>query len=512
MANYTLELIYPKAVGAVSTGLDADNRCYFAYPGLTYALQVCAIGGDYPYTYALSNAPAGMTIDADTGLITWVNPQTGTHADLVVTVTDTAAATDQETWTIVCGTAGWFFVDAVNGSDAAAGTLAAPWQTLAGVYDNLPPNGRCYFRQGTYTLANIPVVNADNINGEERVEWNNGTRGTIWIAYPGETPTIDFEYEGTGPPYNTGDSVPRIQFNSDAVYLDGFTTTRSMAVGFQFLRSNRRGVHVRRMTMSDHGPGIDGGNSAFLMWGQLYGGGGVPDTQGYGDVVYECTLSDVLVDATHLKLYSWWKGLIHGCAIANGSSREDIAVKADCTQFTIRACTLTDASIGGNQDSHNVGEETSGEICFNNLERAVTGSEGGALLIGVDKVDDIIGPHYVYRNTIRGLIRLEDVVTGDGPYVFHNNVIVNAEGAQSPWPFVTEATITDASRVQITTSATPTGTENLAGAAADGLVDANGLLTGAARTAYLGLMGHELAASAAEQPLVVGVGRAGGWL
>src|SRR6267378_2125792 len=67
-ASYTLEIIQPRA------GLSSANRYYKAYPGLLYDVQLLAIGGKYPYHFSLLSAPAGMTIDANSGVISWPSP------------------------------------------------------------------------------------------------------------------------------------------------------------------------------------------------------------------------------------------------------------------------------------------------------------------------------------------------------------------------------------------------------------------------------------------------------
>ena len=62
-ANYPLELTN------IGPSLASNNRIYRAYPGLEYNIRAAVIGGDYPYSFTLSNAPAGMTINAQTGPI-----------------------------------------------------------------------------------------------------------------------------------------------------------------------------------------------------------------------------------------------------------------------------------------------------------------------------------------------------------------------------------------------------------------------------------------------------------
>jgi len=513
--RYPLTVIYPLPSGIAGTGVDPTNRCLFAYTGLDYDIQVAAVGGVYPYLYELSNEPAGMTVDAFTGVITWTNPQT-TATDVTVRVTDTKGSQSTATWSISVGTSGWYFVDAVNGNahstngGSGTGTLANPWLTLDDVYDGSSAGSRVYFRTGTYTPLGLPSSSVDDINGEERVDWNDNTRSTIWLAYPNESPVIDYGYVGTGYPYNTGDSVPRFRLSGDAVYLDGFTTTRSMTMAFQLGRGSRYGVHIRRVTMGTHGPGINGGNSAHLMWMQMYASGESHDTPAFGDVIHSCSFSGI-DDSTAtnagncaLKLYSWMRGLIADSDFSDiDTGPEDeaaIAIKSNVSQVEVRGCTfssdMTTICIGGNMhnalDDEFEDEQTFGQIRFCNVK----GGASHGLTIGHQSGPDF-GPWYVERNTFQCSVLVDELDSTDSQIIFERNVIVNADGSGTPWRFIQDGPgNTDTSKVTLNISSnpelSPTGVENLAGASSDAITDADGELQGAYRTAFLGTHGHEI--------------------
>jgi hypothetical protein len=499
-SQYPLEILYPKAVAAAPSGLDANNRCFFAYTGLTYTIRAAAMGGSYPYTWSLSNAPAGMSINSSTGVITWTNP-TATASNIQVTCSDSASGTASETWSITVGTSGWYFVDAVNGNahstngGTGTGTAANPWLTLDDVYDGSTANSRVYFRAGTYTVANIPTFsNSGGAGtpyelGEEYIDWRDTSRATNWIAYPGDAqPVIDYGYIGTGFPYNTGDSKPRVLLQSNATALIGLKFINSMTMAFQFARTNRRGVYVWDCDFVNTGPGINGGNSAFLMWKALYGSGPTytPGTQAYGDVVIGCLFNDCDGVATTggnsvWKMYSMLRPLFYDNDISDTTENvEACAYKADISQFTIRKnqfSNIGETAISGNMDTHlendGGGEETFGDICYNYVADAVL----SGLDIGNAKVSTPIGRVDVYRNTFVCPIRIENLVTADGPYVLSKNAIQNADGAQSPWPHIQDTSITDSSRVTLD--------DNTAGAS--GIVDGSGNLID---TSKLGTHGH----------------------
>ena len=67
-ATYPLEIIAPQP------GLDLNSRWYRAYPGLAYRVPVGVFGGAYPFVYSLAEHPEGMTIDAHSGVIDWLDP------------------------------------------------------------------------------------------------------------------------------------------------------------------------------------------------------------------------------------------------------------------------------------------------------------------------------------------------------------------------------------------------------------------------------------------------------
>ena len=160
-ANYPLELISPRAVGtSPSSGLAAmpsGHRIFKAYPGLEYNIRAVVIGGAYPFTFALSNAPSGMSINAD-GTITWPNP-TGT------TVTPTSDGYRCRRY------AGIVIVDDHCDHRLGSNLLTRVTATTRQMEVARRLGGRCakvhtsgtnadivYFRTGTYTPAGIGAV------------------------------------------------------------------------------------------------------------------------------------------------------------------------------------------------------------------------------------------------------------------------------------------------------------------------------------------------------------------
>lgn len=475
MAKFALEIVYPR------DDLDTANRCYHAYPGLTYEIGVSVFGGLYPFVYTLSGEPSGMTINASTGVITWVNPQSSSGT-ITVTVTDDEDTVDTETFTVAVATTNFKFVDAVGGSDSNNGSSAAlAKQTVSALSAVDAGSTIWYFRTGVYNLNGIGTtgpVEAPYVDFE--YDAGGGGNSTQWLAYPGETPAFDFQYVAS--------AVPFIRFSGPNIFIDGFECYGDFVKCFEGNGAATNSQPIfRNLHCHTGGPGLGGSNAAFIMVGH--------SALKYGLTIQDCVFDDAAHNA--LKIYDVTKHVVERCTFSHNGGIEE---KDGCVQFSIRACEFHDidndgtgagVAFGGNLN--NGAGTSTGEVCFNLFE----GSADYEIEIGRAEVNPI-GAMYVYRNTIVGDIHLEDVDTADGPYTFENNVIINAQGAQSPWPFVVETSITDTSRVTINISSnpelSPTGVENLAGATSDNIVDASWLLQGTYRTNFLGLKGHEVVA------------------
>jgi hypothetical protein len=463
-ANYTLELVSPRAVGTapISGGpnITAGNRIFKAYPGIEYNIRAVVIGGAYPYTFSLSNAPSGMTINARTGLVVWPNPS-GTAASPTITVTDGEGTSRSSPWTIAVTTAGFKFVDAANGSASGTGAIGSPFRALSDLYTNTNSNNTdiVYFRNGTYTMQNLPRASVGT--AWERVEVE-GRMSNMWIAYPGESPMIDF---GFVPNVNAG---AILRFAGDNAYIDGFQTRNSRVIGFQVLIGDY-GV-FRRLHMRDLNTiraNLDGSNSAHIMC--VTGGAG-----NYGDylTVQDNEFSNALSDMA-LKTYTQRKMLIED------NNLHDLwfgtELKADMPQFTYRGnrhANIPGRSIGGNMHE----TATSGEILFNlvlgvNSEAALDINQDGM----ARRID-------IYRNTFVGRVRVRNTDLLDGPFRFQNNVIVSNDAGTSLLSRIHLESVLDLLRI--------TQLNDLTGAPSAGIVDATGNLT-SNYGQYVGSRGHQ---------------------
>jgi hypothetical protein len=467
-ANYSLELVSPRAAGTTpssgSDAISAQNRIFRAYPGLAYNIRAVVVGGAYPYTFSLSGAPSGMSINASTGEINWPNPPAGTVTP-TITVRDAEGTERSSPWTITVGTTGFKFVDAANGQRHPTGNggVSSPWRTLSDVVNGGSTNDIVYFRSGTYNALDLPRTSTGS--AWERVELDDAPNK--WIAYPGETPVIDFGYRVGGEPGVI------IRPSSENVYIDGFEARNVRVIGFQ-LHTGSFGV-IRRTRFFDLNTtrvNLDGSNASFIMTMSAYSdsdtGGGM-GSWGQYLTIQDCRFTNAPADLA-LKTYSQWKMLIED----NEFSAMNIAteLKADMPQFTYRHnrhTGITNIAIGGNM--HSV--TTHGEINFN-----LVNSPSGNFALDVNQ-DGQAKRIDVYRNTFLGRVRVRNVDLTDGPFRLLNNVIVNNDSGTR----VLLEGVLDLLRVTLL--------DNLTGSASQNVVDATGALT-ANYQQYVGTRGWQV--------------------
>ena len=93
-----------------------------------------------------------------------------------------------------CASAATYYV-APSGSDAAAGTLAAPWATIAHAQAVAAPGDTVYFRGGAYVFhggVNACASMTDTVNAVTLNKSGQAGKPIRYWAYPGEKPVFDF--------------------------------------------------------------------------------------------------------------------------------------------------------------------------------------------------------------------------------------------------------------------------------------------------------------------------------
>jgi len=470
--RYTLEFTRPHS------SMDANDRWTAAYPGLEYNVRPGVIGGVYPFRYSLNNAPSGMTIDAATGEITWPNPQT-TASNISITVEDTkGTSVTSATWSITVATTRFKFFSPSGDNTTGDGSLGSPWQTLGKFQSSTSTTTIGIFRTGTFITDDCDIVDGRS------TRWGTAlSRPSIFLAYPGETVVFDHGYvegvsEGVEFDFVENGGSPR-------VYLDGLTHTKGHNKTIRsFLNHN---FCIRRGIFHDYGPGTGGLNSAAIDWES----GGFLSGTSNRDTVQDCEFYNQVYGTGNcaLKIYATLKLLIEDCLFRDfdAGSEAAVAYKSGGDQITVRGCRSHDMltpSYGGNQNNMPTGT-CDGEVCFNNFE-GPEGSGFSTVIINHDGEVFDQGQLHVYRNTVRGGVTFWFLDSNDGPYTSQQNVFVNDTTNDNP----------DGSHINHLQAAEDisrlTVIDDLTGVAADGILDANGLLQGAYRTTYLYMRGHEV--------------------
>ena len=459
-ANYPLEITNIKPAG--TGGMSANARIYHAYPGLVYNIRAAVVGGAYPYTYSLTGAPGGMTINAQTGEINWPSPS-GTATPTLVIV-DSEGTRVTSTWTITAATTRFKFVDAASGrpsssngcsSSCGTGAVDSPWRSLGDVYHSPSSVGSIiYVKAGTYRITDLP---RDDENGAwERVDFNVSETSCQWLAYPGQRPRIDFGF------VPGGQAAPFIRLSGSPAYIDGFETINSHVMAFQS-GSSVPGPTFRKNLFHHHNAGggdLNGTNAAFIMTIR-------------GDSSYTVIQDNEFFDSTDdaIKVYMQRKLLVENNIFRD--QYKGIEIKDSIEQFTLRGNTFSNISlmaIGGNMAADSY--RTTGEILFNNVN--------SPLALDLNQ-NALAGAIYVYRNTFVGRVQVRNTSTSNGPYRFQNNVLVSSDAGTPNGSHIYHVEGSAPQQVIIV--------NNLVGYPNNNVVDASGALT-AAYASYRPTHGH----------------------
>jgi len=459
-ANYPLEIIQPRA------GLTTTNRFYKAYPGLEYNVRMAVIGGAYPFVYSLSAAPVGMTINSSTGEILWPNPLTvGSPHAVTARVTDSESTIQTVSFTVTVTTSGFRFIDAINGRAATSGgtgTISNPWKSILDMYEgNTYESKRAdsYANEFLYFLNGTYFTNVAFTEDGTRVPLVEYKKPLVWLAYPNTQPVIDLSGLGTLAIYG----------GSNNAYFDGLTfkiNTNTRKIGIS-IESGASNVTFRR-NIFDGGNmvGVVGGNNALLFitnsgkgnYWSLQDNIGKNVSGGYWLLGY--TANKVLVENN----------------IISNISGHSIGPKLNVSNWFIRGNQITNASGDGINVMYYATSEDI-EISYNRVQM----NSGNAVSLNQERVSTG-GDVYVYRNTLQGGVRIYNVTSTNGPFLFSKNVIINDTISDK----ITRNEITDPSRL--------ISTDNLGGISSQNIVDINGKLT-PNFIKYLGTHGFEIGSS-----------------
>ena len=385
-----LEIINIKPAGTGSPAIPSTNRIFKAYPGIEYNIRVAVLGGLYPFTYTLRNAPSGMTINSKTGEITWPNPQSNAN-NITVSVTDAENTTVQTTWSITVTTSGFKFVK--SGATNGTGTISNPYNSIANMFAGASRHDIIYFREGTYQYNGVPGnwVNSHNYPYQ-------------YVGYPGETGVINMN--------------GREMANGDPVYYDNITFTGMVKYGPMIYGGTSYNT-IRRCIFNGYtnsDPSHD--NQGVIT---IIGSEG----QGFYTVIQDNEIKNWGVtagDAAAIgSIYRARKLVIENNYIHSNTSGNvrGIFPKIETHTYSIRGNKIImregDPIYAGPYAAQNLNEYS-----FNLFVR--TGARKGSVLQNFETVQ---GSTHFYRNTILSDLYIRDCSPGKGPWTFNNNIISN---------------------------------------------------------------------------------------
>ncbi len=444
----TLEIIQPRA------GLTTANRFYKAYPNLLYEVQIAAIGGTYPNTYELTTAPSGMTVNANTGIISWPNPPaSGTPYSVTARVTDKIGAQASVTWTVLVTTSGFRFMDA-SASSGGTGLIGSPWNSIDDwyltKYDATYQGEFLYIRAGTYATLDAPLE-----DGTRMALPNN--KPLVWLAYPGDArPVIDLT-----------DSYIAAYSDTTNMYFDG--------IEFAHLNT-RHGITIdsggtdntfRKCRFSDISTAFGPGQNVSCLFF-------MDNSEGLYTAIVDNVFTQVYDAGYGVLIYDQTKMLVMRNTVSDFTHSEGkgIGPKRDNTLVFIRDNRIDMANGQGVWIDTWGGVSESIEVAYNLVD--VTEASGGdAFELG--REGEAHGLIASYRNTYVGAVDIANLSIGSGPVTFTNDVMVNTGSG---------VTYSNSHTLNAVTTGLLTGT------AATGIVDANGNLTGA-YTVHVGAKGYQ---------------------
>lgn len=485
------ELVYPRP--------DAETNDYarhrWAYPEVEYRLPGAVIqGGAWPFLYELVDGPPGATIGRqlvlrdgvqvppeDYGVIRWTPGagDDGATFDFHVRVTDQEDSTIDARWTVTVDPSHFVFVSEA-GDDDNPGTIAEPFASTRGWFNDDASDAAhagklVYYRAGSYQ----PVGAAAN---DENLRINAGAKPMSFLAFPGESVVLD----GSRAQWTFWAGCDDVFFGglhfdgSKLAQPDGAPLRNSRNIAFYGTANQERITffEVRASNIQPGNPADDryGNDNPAFVWrpstgtsrgrywafvGNDFEDAGPIRSNGPSAVSLSCVSFVVYEGNTVVR----WSG--------TGSFYD----KANVDHITQRNNDLWLATAGGDPLGHGLGAGMSdsydpahdpgdAETCWNRIrvdarfavQAGVSSSPGD-------------GPVDVYRNSIVGDVWFNRVDNYEASA--EGNVIQGALAQDAP---------------AVVSAGDNFHTDDLA----EVVFDADGALTGAARTSYLGTHGAEV--------------------
>jgi len=428
---------------------------------------VGVIGGAFPYTFSLSNAPSGMTINSRTGVITWINPQTSA-SNIVVTVYDKDGDFTTATWsiTVTDSTDDFIFVNS-SYSGTETGSITQPYNSVQDIMDlgSAALNKIVYYRSGSYA---VPNDNSTYVGGATGCGLSaDGGRAHIWIGYPGES--VTFNMSGVNASYATWfEAIDGTDATLNGIWFENVTIQSPRRAGWWLYNVDYFTMY--NCTIDDCLWNDSGGNP---------GGVKIMDNTGpfsYYNYIVDSNFTDFTTAHGIGSLYHTNKMLIERNLIsgqsANPYTLPAIAIKDGNQYITVRKNQVVGYDRAIAESLNAVFYECLyNEICYNYFAEQTGGFNR----------DGNQGTTWLYRNTIVGNLTFENIGEGscEGPWYLENNVLQNSATGGITYYY--------------NCGSNPSSCLNLASNlnASSGIVDASGNLQGD-YTSYLGTAGWQI--------------------
>lgn len=484
-AQISPTIIHPRPDGETN----AYERHRLAPDSIPWRIPVVVQGGAWPFEYAVTSAPSGVTIgrhygDSDYGVMSWASPTIGSHIITVRVRTQdygrtsgSADSTGEYSVTFSLSVVdkndtSKFIWMATSGNDSNAGTYSSPIASLVGFQSKSIGSTQFFVRSGTYSNQSLSTD----------LYFIASSRSTVIVGYPGETVVFDVE----------GSNIRNFYLQADGGFVGNIKTTGGTSTSGDIWHWNAAGD---RMTLFESNPdglhdsagsGSFANHSGWTMFADS-------NIHRYVSLVNN-TFSDftTITNGGGSIWYSVTYGVFEGNTITGmnlGGSTEGFRTKGRCAYVTTRNNRAPTAqSFGQAVLSHYQGTDGNqgdtpnyNELCWNYVRQGA--SSDGASWYGAATYAPWTG--YSYRNTLLGECDFS-AWSQTCSLLLQENVLLNHSGnandnSGSP---VIGLTITDTNNIKSVFANAAT------------TVDANGLLLSAYLTANgltRGTRGHEVA-------------------
>lgn len=489
------------------TETTSKSRYRRAPSGIEWIAPIIVQGGAWPFHYEIvsDGGATGLTVGEDLpadwltnglqdyGVMSWDSPVVGSY-EIQILVTDQEGTEVPRTFTLTVvdreDTSAFLFVDATNGNNSNSGAYSSPKQTTLGMYgpnknDSTNANKQIFYRAGTYRTVDFPVFNET----VQRVGMTS-QKPHVHIGFPGETVIFDNRSaDGTQQAYWDYESGAKdLQFSNirwiNPTVIEN-SVNRKTHIRMGTAAVERACFFRVRFVGNTDDPG-SGTNSACVMWG------GNPQPGSYF-AISQC-IYDAIDKMGYALCYDTSDVVCEGNSIVNGARA---VAPGGAGGFFFKANTIRRVTVRANvglgsdieqpllyfsqfvESVSDVRENI--ESCWNRYRNITTKIVAeGAGAVGIGQGNGATGNHYgsfwSYRNNyVNPHIGMFGIGAG-GPFEFENDVIQHSGT-------YTDGFYVSLSAVQPTKTNLATGTS---------MVDASTLLlTGAARTTYLGTHGCE---------------------